>query len=48
MKAPGYFEKRDKALKEAKAVEKVRDEAPKGAKKYIELRKKDLKKVRGY
>lgn len=49
MKQPGYYEKRDHAIKVDKAVKKtIAGDIPKGAKKYIELRKADLKKVRGY
>lgn len=48
MKQPGYYEKRDRAIEQSERVEKVRDEAPKGAKTYIKRRLKDLKKVRGY
>ncbi len=49
MKQPDYYTKRDHAIDVDKKVKKViAMEVPKGAKKYIELRKSDLKKVRGY
>ena len=50
MKAEGYYEKRDRAVRQDAAVKRVKekDAAPKGAKAYIELRLQNLKKVRGY
>ena len=50
MKKLGYDEKRDAAFKEHDAVQKLmhKDMKPKGAEKYMKMRKADLKKVRGY
>lgn len=50
MRQPSYEAKRDHAFDVDKAVKKAEKlmPIPKGAKKYVELRKADLKKIRGY
>lgn len=50
MRTEGYYEKRDRAIKQDAAVKRVaeKDSAPKGAKTYIKQRVANLRKVRGY